>query len=126
MFTGLKYDALQEGYEVWVEGQMIGFRVWDVAAQRLLESRTGQPMAAQVEVEPVTVTEKAARGRCPWYRSIRRCYAIFQEVGLPTDDEAMRLELGRLLGRTVSSRRDLRAGDWLLAGDRAKRLAYAL
>ncbi len=104
---------------------MVGFRVWDVAAQRLLESRTGKPFAAQVEQEPQTVTERQARPRCRHYRAIKRCFSIFIERGLPTDDEAMREELSKLLGRTVSSRRDLQAGDWMLAGDLAKRAAWA-
>ena len=59
------------------------------------------------------------------YKSIRRTFAVFTELGLPTDDEGMRAEIGRLLGRTVGSRRDLQAGDWVLAADRAQREAFA-
>jgi hypothetical protein len=53
---------------------------------------------------------------------VKRCFAIFQEKGLPLDDEGMRAVLAESLGREVPSRRTLSGSDWMNAGILAKQL----
>jgi hypothetical protein len=81
---------------------------------------------AALPVEPLTVTERHnARhterpARCRHYTAIKACFAVFIARGLPTDDEAMRATLGRLLGRDVPTRKALTAADWEAAASAAR------
>lgn len=79
--------------------------------------------AAQLPAAPVA--ERAPR--CPFYREIRRCYAIAREAGLDTEaDEAMRAAFARYLGRTVPTRETLCGADWARVANaiKGKRLAW--
>ena len=123
--TGVVLDLDSDYCEARIDGQFVCCQRLAAVCEAALRERgirlEAQPamQEAPLPQEPQTVTERT-RGRCPFYKAIRRCYAIFQEHGLPTDDEGMRIELSRLMRRTVGSRHDLQAQDWLLAGDRAK------
>ncbi len=115
--------AMQGVHLVW---SFISDKPANVAAATQ-QASTPAPVAlpAPLPAEPVTVTERIAAGRtrCPWYGSIRRFYAVIGERGLPTDDEAVRALLGRLLGRDVPTRKALTAADWEAAASAAKWLA---
>lgn len=63
--------------------------------------------------------------RCPFYKSIRRFYAICQSKSFATDDVSTRALLSFLLGRTVESRKTLTANDWVEACNRAEKLHLA-
>ena len=125
--TGVILDSETDICEARINGEFVCCHRLAAVCERELRRRgvrlEAQPV--QLPAEPVTVTERQARPRCEFYRAIKRCFAIFQEVGLPTDDAGMRRELSRLLGKTVGSRRDLQASEWTLAGDLAKRAVMA-
>jgi hypothetical protein len=122
--NGIYWCKLQEGFEVWVNDEMIGFHVVEDAAVRLFKRAGGvlAPEPAPLPAEPVTVTERvaASRARCCHYKAIKACFAVFIERGLPTDDEGMRATLSRLLGRDVATRKALTAGDWEQAASAAR------
>jgi hypothetical protein len=87
------------------------------------------PAPAALPAAPVqarqTATERHSEApqRCRHYKAIKACFAVFIERGLPTDDEAMRATLGRLLGRDVPTRKTLTFADWEAAASAAKWLA---
>jgi pyruvate/2-oxoglutarate dehydrogenase complex dihydrolipoamide acyltransferase (E2) component len=75
--------------------------------------------AAQVPAKESSQDAKSAR--CPFYKSIRRAYAIMREAGLNQRDEAaMRAAFSRFLGRVIESRDALPGGEWLQIGDAIK------
>ncbi len=138
MQNGIYWCKFQEGFEVWVSGEMIGFHVVEAAALRMFkraggtmpEPPTAPPLAlpAALPVAPVkarpTATERETKGRarCAWYRAIRRAFGIAKGAGLDTKaDAAMRAAIGAMLGRTVATRCALTAGDWLAVGDGIRR-----
>jgi hypothetical protein len=82
---------------------------------------------AHLEAMPQAASTRAPQVRCPFYREIRRCYAIASEAGCDVKaDEAMRAAFGRFLGRAVESRAAMNGADWLLVGNeiKAHRLAW--
>lgn len=101
--------ALREARE---NAAAIDYVVWVLEAGAVMEQESAEPM-------------KTYHPRCCHYKSIKRAFAVFTELGLPTEDEGMHAEIGRFLGRTVGSRRELQAGNWVLAADRAQREAFA-
>lgn len=87
------------------------------------ESRTANENAAPAALPAASVS----RSRCPFYRAVKRCFAIARDAGLDTKaDEAMRAAFGRCLGRSISSREELDGRDWMLIGDciKARRLTW--
>ena len=98
------------------------------AAQRI-EAARAATLLAPVEIAPQREARapREAQARCPFYRAIRRAYAIMREAGLnPKAEAAMRAAFARYLGREIESRESLSGGDWLLLGDAIKgnRLAW--
>lgn len=90
-----------------------------IAPQAATAHETAAPVAL------VVASPKAPR--CPFYRAIRRAYAIARDLGLDTKaDDAMRAAFSRCLGRTIESRDELNGGDWMRLGDElnARRLAW--
>ena len=70
---------------------------------------------------------EASAPRCPFYKSIRRCFAIAKEAGLDTRaDAAMCAAFSAFLGRAVPTRETMNGRDWLLVGDaiKSRRLAW--
>jgi hypothetical protein len=141
MQNGIIWCNLQEGFEVFVNGEIIGFHLVEAAALRMFKRAGGtlpeppmpQPPTAPALALPAalpvarlearqTVTERhsAAQPRCRHYRAIKACFAVFIARGLPTDDEAMRATLGRLLERDVPTRKTLTAADWEAAASAAR------
>jgi hypothetical protein len=145
--TGIIYVPQQQGWEVFVDGVMVGFRVWDVAAQALLAKhvRTCAAIAGSVApeaatdgpqraIEAVADTEAQAaingaemavereKPRCGWATSIRRAFGLAKGAGLDTrDDEGMRAAISEYLGRAVASRSELSVGDWWLVAEGIER-----
>ncbi len=87
-----------------------------------------QAATARDNAAPVALpVASESRPRCPFYRSIRRAFAIARDLGLDTKaDDAMRAAFGRCLGRTIESRDELNGDDWMRLGDamKARRLAW--
>jgi hypothetical protein len=80
------------------------------------------PAAPIITRQIATEREESAKPRCPWAAAIRRAFGIAKGAGLDTRaDDAMRAAIGAMLGRAVSSRSHLTAGDWLLVGDGIRR-----
>jgi hypothetical protein len=78
------------------------------------------PVAPVIARHSATERQSEARLRCRHYKAIKACFAVFIARGLPTDDEAMRATLGRLLGRDVPTRKALTAADWEAAASAAR------
>ncbi len=78
------------------------------------------PAAPVIERHSATERHSEAQPRCRHYTAIKACFAVFIARGLPTDDEAMRATLGRLLGRDVPTRKALTAADWEAAASAAR------
>jgi hypothetical protein len=94
--------------------------------QRPQPPQTAKPAAlpvAPVKARPAAAErETKGRARCAWYRAIRRAYGCAQGAGLDTKaDAAMRAAIGAMLGRSVASRSELSAGEWLSVGDGIRR-----
>lgn len=82
-------------------------------------------VALIIEVLEAGIVQEAAQAvkapRYPFYREIRRAYAIAREAGLDTKaDEAMRAAFASILGRKVPSRETMNGRDWLLVGNAIK------
>jgi Tfp pilus assembly protein PilE len=152
--TGIYFDAVTSDWAVELEaaGGVVGYAPNASEAAAMLDDEIARwerfhatqaahlaaMMPAVVEApELATASENAApaalvvasvsSARCPFYRSIRRAYAIARDLGLDTKaDDAMRAAFGRCLGRTIKSRDELNGGDWMLLGDamKARRLAW--
>lgn len=79
---------------------------------------------AHLEAMPVTAKaapQRAKAPRCPFYREIRRCYAIAREAGCDVKaDEQMRRAFSRFLGRQIESREAMNGGDWFLVANAIK------
>ncbi len=137
MQNGIIWCKFQEGFEVFVNGEIIGFHLVEAAALRMFKRAGGtlpEPQATPPLALPValpaapviasqrpTQRETAGRARCAWYRAIRRAYGCAVGAGLDTKaDVAMRAAIGALLGRAVATRSDLTAGEWLSVGDAVK------
>ncbi len=80
--------------------------------------------ATEAHEDTAPVTLEAApeiAPRCPFYREIRRAYAIARDCGLDVKaDEAMRAEFGRLLGRPIETREAMNGADWGRVGNAMK------
>ena len=85
--TGVVLDIESGGCEARHNGQVIKWHPLQSVAEAALKAR-----GVDLRAEPQTVTERQAKPRCDFYKNIRRCYAIFQVDGVPTDQEGMRLE----------------------------------
>jgi hypothetical protein len=74
-----------------------------------------------------TVTNRQSVARptktpCPFFRSVKRFYAIATEAGLDTsNDEAIRKAIGAFFGIELKSRKELSGGHWQSAGDALER-----
>ena len=76
---------------------------------------------AHLEAMPQAASTRAPKVRCPFYREIRRCYAIAREAGCDVKaDEAMRAAFGAFLCKPVASRETLTGSDWSACGDAMK------
>jgi hypothetical protein len=147
--TGIYFDAVTGDWAISVEaaGGVCGYAATAIeAAQQLSEEvtrweryhraqadrlvimqRTIEAAPATVPATPVIALQKAVeresstRAPCPWYRSIRRFYAIAQERHLDTrNDAAIRAAIGRFWSIDLVSRQQLSAGQWQAAGDAVK------
>ena len=78
------------------------------------------PVASGPHRVKVVLSPQPERRVCPFYKAIRRYYAIIEQKGWERDDESVRAQLARLLGRDVPSRKTLNGNDWMLAGTLAK------
>ncbi len=98
-----------------------------------VEALEAAPMAQSVEVVQVVAVEAntaktaiarketASKVPCCFYRSIRRFYAIAQEVGLSTEADAdIRAAVGAFFGIEIESRKQLSGGHWEAAGTAVK------
>ncbi len=138
MQNGIIWCRFQEGFEVFVNGEIIGFHLVEAAALRMFKRAGGtlpqrpQPpqtaTPAALPVAPVkarqiaTEREETAQPRCLWAAAIRRAFGIAKGAGLDTRaDAAMRAAIGAMLGRAVATRCELTAGDWLAVGDGIRR-----
>jgi hypothetical protein len=144
-FTGVRFDSELGEFEAVVNGEVEGHGntareahaklqeclLWcaTVAAKQapVAQAAHNAPQAAQVaettKEAPATQTApqiKPSAPRCPFYKAVKRCYAIFAECGLSVEDDAMRETLAKLLQKPVPSRKVLSGADWMRAGDRAK------
>ncbi len=133
--NGIYWCKPQEGFEVFLNGEIIGFHLVEAAALRMFKRAGGTlpeppvtPAPAALPVAPViarhsaTERETATQPRCLWAAAIRRAFGIAKGAGLDTRaDEAMRAAIGALLGRAVATRSELTAGDWLAVGDGIRR-----
>lgn len=150
--TGIYFDAVTGDWAIEVEaaGGVVGYAASASEAASMLDEEIARwerfhatqaahlaAMMPAIAPELATARENAApvalpvasvsRPRCPFYRAIRRCFAIARDLGLDTKaDEAMRAAFGRYLGRAISSREELDGSDWMLIGDalKARRLAW--
>jgi hypothetical protein len=144
--TGVYFDVVTGDWAVEVEaaGGVVGYAANASEAAAMLDDEIARwerfhatqaahlaammPACAALVVVPANVPQnEAQRARCPFYRSIRRAYAIARDAGLDTKaDDAMRLAFGRCLGRAIASRDELNGSDWSLIGDaiKARRLAW--
>jgi hypothetical protein len=116
--------AMQGVHLVWsfVSDKPAGFV--SVPPQRPQPPQTALPVAlpagASIASQRPTERHSEAQPRCRHYKAIKACFAVFIERGLPTDDEAMRATLGRLLERDVATRKALTAADWEAAASAAR------
>ncbi len=56
---------------------------------------------------------KPVKVRCPHYKAIRRFFAVAKSAGLNCDNKkGMRAAFSAMLGKTVTTRADLRAADY--------------
>jgi hypothetical protein len=153
--TGIYFDAVTNDWAVVLEaaGGVVGYATTAREAASLLNDEVARferfhsaqaaslaammPKVPAFKPEPRTANENAvpvalpvasvSRPRCPFYRSVKRAFAIARDLGLDTKaDEAMRAAFGRYLGRAISSREELDGSDWMLIGDalKARRLAW--
>jgi Tfp pilus assembly protein PilE len=144
--TGIYFDVVTQDWAIEVEaaGGVVGYAANAIEAAAMLQDEVARwerfhatqaaslaammPACAALVVTPQHAPQTATqRARCPFYRSIRRAYAIARDAGLDTKaDEAMRAAFGRCLGRAIASRDELNGGDWALLGDeiKARRLAW--
>lgn len=120
----------EANYRYWASRGFAG-RGYRVAVARLeaIEYVLRVLEFAQAIEAAQAVAVKPARVRCPWYREIRRAYAIAREAGLDTSedaDQAMRDAFARYLGRAVPSRETLHGGDWARVANaiKGRRLAW--
>ena len=128
--NGVIYNVETDDCEARVNGKCILCHPLQVVCERALRRAgvdlTPEPEPAPVapcaaQVAPVAIVKPSGKP-CPHFRAVKRCFAIFQEKGLPLDDEGMRAVLAELLGREVPSRRTLSGSDWMNAGTLAKQL----
>ncbi len=130
--TGIYFDSVTGDWAISVEaaGGVCGYAATaQEAAQRLSEEvarweryhrAQADTLAAMQNTQQATERQSEAQPRCRHYTAIKACFAVFIARGLPTDDEAMRATLGRLLGRDVPTRKALTAADWETAASAAR------
>ena len=118
--------AMQGVHLVWsfVSDRPRGFVC--VPPQRPQPPQTALPAALPVAVasasQRATEQQETAQPRCLWAAAIRRAFGIAKGAGLDTRaDAAMRAAIGAMLGRAVTTRSELTAGDWLAVGDGIRR-----
>lgn len=153
-FTGVRFDSELGEFEVIVCGEVEGHgNTAREAAAKLQECITWRATVAS-KTQPrksvyqrddapqhaekparVIVPAKCASGaqrvtaapRCPFYKSIRYCFAVARDAGLDCKaDDAMCAAFAAFLGRAVPSRETLNGRDWLAVGNaiKSKKLAW--
>jgi hypothetical protein len=98
-------------------------RIGAIEASPLASEELVAVSSPRVTNSPRMVTKRQGEAplRCAWFSAIRRFYGCAQGAALDTKaEDAMRAALSAFLGRTINTRRELSAGDWLLAGDAVK------
>ncbi len=143
--NGIVYDIYDNECHAVLDGEIIRIHPLAAACARALATRgvhlvwsfvderpagfvpaTPQPpieaAPAIVPAAPVIARHSAtAPARCPWHSAIRYFFGQAKGAALDTKDEAaMRGALAVFIGRDITSRSQLSAADWLLAGDAVK------
>jgi hypothetical protein len=117
--SGIDLDAARLAYVEAIEAQEIE------AANSAQSVEVVQVVAVEANTAQTAVERKVAasptKTLCCFYKSIRRFYAIAQEVGLDTKaDAAIRLSVGAFFGIEIESRKQLSGGHWQAAGTAVK------
>lgn len=131
------YDAVCEDFWIYVNGHAEGFAATESEAQakaaeivaRFERHQIEHALQVQAALDvhcpdfyaPVMLEVVPVKVRCPFYREIRRFFAIARDNGLNTkNDDAIRDALAKALNRNIQSRDELNGADWSFAGDMVK------
>jgi hypothetical protein len=120
--SGIDLDAALLAYVEAIEAQ-------EIEAAPIVQSvEVVQVIAVEATAAKTAIARKETASKvqankvpCCFYRSIRRFYAIAQDVGLSTsNDEAIRQAISAFFGIEIESRKQLSGGHWEAAGDAVK------
>ncbi len=117
--SGIDLDAARLTYVEAIEAQEIEAANSAVKVETVqvvaLTANAGQTAAKRQSVARPTKTP------CPFFRSVKRFYAIATEAGLDTKaDSEIRAAVGAFFGIEIESRKQLSGGHWQAAADAVK------